>query len=162
MSLLRTLETGLRGILGHRLRSVLTTLGIFFGVAAVVCRVGIGTASSDSVNARIASLGTNLLTITPGSSRTGGVQGGAGSASTLTMSDASGLSSKDNAPDIAAVAPVVQKSEPMVSVSSNWPSTVQASTTGWLTANPRAMPPGQFYTPKHPPPHPLRPALATT
>ena len=46
--------TGLRGILSHRLRSILTTLGILFGVAAVICTVGIGKASSDSVNARIA------------------------------------------------------------------------------------------------------------
>jgi len=41
---LRTLETGMRGILGHRLRSILTTLGILFGVAAVICTVGIGAA----------------------------------------------------------------------------------------------------------------------
>ena len=57
MSLLRTLDTGLRGILTHRLRSVLTTLGILFGVAAVICTVGIGTASSQSITARIAALG---------------------------------------------------------------------------------------------------------
>jgi putative ABC transport system permease protein len=162
VTLLHTLETGLRGIFGHRLRSVLTTLGIFFGVAAVICTVGIGTASSDSVNARIASLGTNLLTITPGSSRTGGVQGGAGTASTLTMSDAAGLSSKDNAPDIAAVAPVVQKSEPMVSTSSNWTSTVQGSSTGWLTANARSMASGEFYTAKDVSTHALKIVLGST
>src|SRR5204863_10168628 len=49
MSLLHTIETGLRSLLGHRLRSVLTTLGILFGVAAVISTVGIGQASSDSV-----------------------------------------------------------------------------------------------------------------
>jgi putative ABC transport system permease protein len=162
VTLLHTLETGLRGILGHRLRSVLTTLGIFFGVAAVICTVGIGTASSASVNARIASLGTNLLTITPGSTSSGGVSGGAGSASTLTMSDATGLSSKDNAPDIAAVAPVVQRSEPMVSVGSNWTSTVQGSSTGWLTANARSMASGEFYTAKDVSTHALKIVLGST
>ena len=85
MSLLRTFETGMRGLLGHRLRSVLTTLGILFGVAAVICTVGIGTASADSVNSRIAALGTNLLTVSPGSTVSFGVRGGAGSANTLTM-----------------------------------------------------------------------------
>ena len=162
MSLMRTLETGLRGILGHRLRSVLTTLGILFGVAAVICTVGIGTASSDSVNARIASLGTNLLTITPGSSRTGGVFGGAGSASTLTMSDATGLASKDNAPDVAAVAPVVQKSEPMVSTASNWTATVQGSSTGWLTANARSVASGEFFTSSDVNTHALKIVLGST
>ena len=47
MNLLRTFDTGMRGLLGHRLRSILTTLGILFGVAAVICTVGIGTASAD-------------------------------------------------------------------------------------------------------------------
>jgi len=162
MSWLRTLETGLRGILGHRLRSVLTTLGILFGVAAVICTVGIGTASSDSVNARIASLGTNLLTITPGSTRTGGVFGGAGTASTLTMDDANGLSSHDNAPDVAAVAPVVQRSEPMVSVASNWTAQVQGSSTGWLTANARSVDQGAFYTAKDVSSHALKIVLGST
>src|SRR5438309_5704866 len=113
MSVLRTFETGLRGLLGHRLRSILTTLGILFGVAAVICTVGIGQASADSVAARIAALGTNLLTVTPGSTVSSGVLGGAGSAETLTMSDVSGLQSKPNAPDIEAVAPVVQASASM-------------------------------------------------
>ncbi len=162
MSLLRTFETGLRGILGHRLRSVLTTLGILFGVAAVICTVGIGTASSDSVNARIASLGTNLLTVTPGSTRAGGVFGGAGTASTLTMGDAAGLSSKDNAPDISAVAPVVQRSEPMVSTLSNWTSTVQGSTPGWLTANARSVADGEFFTATDVSKHALKIVLGST
>ena len=78
--LLRTFDTGIRGLLGHRLRSILTTLGILFGVAAVICTVGIGTASADSVNSRIAALGTNLLTVSPGSTTSFGVRGGGGSA----------------------------------------------------------------------------------
>ena len=77
MSLLRTFETGLRGLLGHRLRSILTTLGILFGVAAVICTVGIGKASSDSVTNRIAALGTNLLTVSPGSTSAGASSGAA-------------------------------------------------------------------------------------
>jgi putative ABC transport system permease protein len=144
MSLLRTFETGLRGILGHRMRSILTTLGILFGVAAVICTVGIGQASSDSVNARIASLGTNLLTVTPGSTTAAGVRGGAGSANTLTMSDVSGLTDKANAPDIQAVAPVVQTRSTLVSQQTNWSTTVQGSTADWLVANARTIDSGQF------------------
>jgi putative ABC transport system permease protein len=146
MSWLRTLDTGLRGILGHRLRSILTTLGILFGVAAVICTVGIGTASAAQVNARIASLGTNLLTVTPGSTRTGAVFGGGGTANTLTMGDASGLSSQDNAPDIQAVAPVVQARVTMVSTLSNWSTTAQGSTPDWLSANARTVQSGSFFT----------------
>ncbi len=145
MSLLRTFDTGIRGLLGHRLRSILTTLGILFGVAAVICTVGIGTASADSVNSRIAALGTNLLTISPGSSTsTFGVRGGAGSANTLTMEDVSGLEDKSDAPDVAAVAPVVEGTATLVSTSTNWSTTVQGSTPGWLMTNARTIAEGVF------------------
>jgi putative ABC transport system permease protein len=144
MSLLHTIETGLRSLLGHRLRSVLTTLGILFGVAAVIATVGIGQASSDSVTARISSLGTNLLTITPGSTFAGGVFGGGGSANTLTMADVTGLLDHQNAPDVQAVAPVVQGRENLVSAASNWSTTVSGSTADWLTANSRTMSSGIF------------------
>jgi len=146
MSWLRTFDTGIRGILGHRLRSILTTLGILFGVAAVICTVGIGTASADSVNARIAALGTNLLTVTPGSTRTGAVFGGGGTANTLTMGDVAGLANHDNAPDLQAVAPVVQTRASLVSAASNWSTTVQGSTPDWLVANARGVATGSFFT----------------
>jgi len=146
VSLLHTIETGLRSLFGHRLRSVLTTLGILFGVAAVISTVGIGQASSDSVNARISSLGTNLLTISPGSTLSGGVFGGGGSANTLTMADVTGLSDPTNAPDIGAVAPVSQARESLVDASSNWSTTVSGSTPDWLTANARTVGSGVFIT----------------
>ena len=144
MSLAHTIETGLRSLLGHRLRSVLTTLGILFGVAAVIATVGIGQASSDSVTARITSLGTNLLTISSGSSVTGGVFGGAGSANTLTMADVSGLQDRQSAPDIQAVAPVTQGRASIVSTSGNWSTTVSGSTSGWLVTNSRTIGTGSF------------------
>jgi putative ABC transport system permease protein len=145
VSLLKTLETGLSSLLGHRLRSVLTTLGILFGVAAVIATVGIGQASSDSVTARITSLGTNLLTITAGSSVSAGVFGGAGSANTLSMSDVQGLQDRQSAPDIAAVAPVSQGRATLVDGSTNWSTTVSGSTDGWLVTNTRTMGSGTFF-----------------
>jgi putative ABC transport system permease protein len=144
LSLLHTIETGLRSLLGHRLRSVLTTLGILFGVAAVIATVGIGQASSDSVTSRISSLGTNLLTISPGSTFSGGIFGGGGSANTLTMADVTGLADHQNAPDISAVAPVSQARESLVDASTNWSTTVSGSTPDWLAANSRAMSSGIF------------------
>ena len=146
MSILHTIETGLRSLLGHRLRSVLTTLGILFGVAAVIATVGIGQASSDSVTARITSLGTNLLTVSPGSTVFGGVFGGGASANSLTMRDVAGLSDRQNAPDISAVAPVSQGRVSLVSTSSNWSTTLSGSTPDWLIANARSMSSGTFIT----------------
>ena len=146
MSLYRTFATGLRGIAAHRLRSILTTLGILFGVAAVISTVGIGQASSDAVNSRIASLGTNQLTISGGASVSGGVRGGAGSAQTLTMADVTGLSDKGNAPDVIAVAPEDQSSTTVVNGAANTTTTVEGSTPDWLAANSRTVADGAFLT----------------
>ncbi|MHB8613163.1 MAG: ABC transporter permease [Candidatus Dormibacteraceae bacterium] len=144
MSFLKTIETGLRSLLGHRLRSILTTLGILFGVAAVIATVGIGQASSDSVTARITSLGTNLLTISAGSTVAAGVFGGAGTANTLSMADVQGLQDRTSAPDIQAVAPVSQGRVSIVSSSANWNTTVSGSTDGWLVTNSRTIGSGTF------------------
>src|SRR3979490_1184817 len=144
MSLFHTIETGMRSLLGHRLRSVLTTLGILFGVAAVIATVGIGQASSDSVPARIPSLGTNLLTISPGSTVSAGVFGGGGSANTLTMADVTGLQDRQSAPDIEAVAPASQGRGALVSAFGNWSTTVSGSTTDWLITNTRTVSTGTF------------------
>jgi putative ABC transport system permease protein len=146
VNLLQTFETGFRGIIGHRLRSFLTTLGILFGVGAVICTVAIGQASSDAVNSRIASLGTNLLTVTPGSTRANGVSGGGGSANTLTMTDVEGLQNKQNVPDVSAVAPVVQARTTLVNTTDNWQTTVSGSTPDWLITSARTVAEGQFFT----------------
>ena len=80
--------------------------GSLIGIAAVILTVGLGEGAQSDVRAQINALGSNLLIISPGSSTsTGGVRGGFGSASTLSVSDADALASKTVAPDIAAVAP---------------------------------------------------------
>jgi putative ABC transport system permease protein len=147
VSFAHTLLTGMRGILSHRLRSILTTLGILIGVAAVISTVGIGQASSNSVESRINSLGTNLLTIFGGSSSTSGVKGALGSSETLTMSDVTGLADKQDAPDIAAVAPLVRRSATLRSTSgSNYTTTVEGSTAAWLATTARSVAAGSFFT----------------
>jgi putative ABC transport system permease protein len=145
VSWLETLRTGLNGILSHRLRSGLTVLGILIGIAAVILTVGLGEGAQGQVSSEITSLGTNILTITPGSSTsTAGVRGGLGSASTLTMADATALQSKTVAPDISAVAPMSSESESLTAGSSNWTTTVVGSTPTWLTVRSRTVEQGRF------------------
>src|SRR6204780_3009121 len=100
MSWLETLRTGLDAVRSHRLRSGLTMLGILIGIAAVVLTVGLGEGAQGKVKAQINALGSNLLIVSPGSSTsTTGVRGGFGSASTLTIDDATALTSRVSAPD---------------------------------------------------------------
>ena len=61
------------------------------GIAAVVLTVGLGRGAQQQVSRQLAALGGNLLIVTPGSSTTGGVRGGFGSASSLTTADATAL-----------------------------------------------------------------------
>ncbi len=145
MSWLDTLWTGLDAVRTHRLRSGLTVLGIMIGIAAVILTVGLGQGAQDQVSSEINALGTNLLTISPGSSTsTSGLRGGFGSASTLTEADARALSSKTVAPDIHAVAPVISSSESLTAGSSNWTTTVVGTTPVWQTVRSRSVTQGRF------------------
>ena len=146
MSWLDTLRSGFEAIATHRLRSSLTVLGILIGIAAVILTVGLGEGATASVNSAINSLGTNLLIVTPGSTTTGLVRGGFGSASTLTYSNAQALANKVDCPDIAGVAPQISRSETLVAGTENWTSTVYGSTTGYLSVRDRSMALGSFFT----------------
>jgi hypothetical protein len=70
-----TLGIALSGISRNKARTTLTLLGIVIGVASVITAVGIGTGQAAQVNAQISSLGTNLVTVQPGASFSGGVRG---------------------------------------------------------------------------------------
>jgi putative ABC transport system permease protein len=147
VSWLESLRTGLEAVRSHRLRSGLTVLGIMIGVAAVILTVGLGTGAQNQVKSAINSLGTNLLTVSPGSTTSSsGVREGFGTASTLTEPDASALASKSVAPDIKAVAPVVSASESLSddANSDTWTSTVVGTTTKWETVRDRTVSAGRF------------------
>jgi putative ABC transport system permease protein len=148
VSWLDTLRTGWDAIRTHRLRSGLTTLGILIGIAAVILTVGLGEGAQGRVSAQIDALGSNLLVVSPGSSTssTTGVRGGLGSASTLTVNDATALRSMTVAPDISAVAPIIQRSEALTGALTNWTTTVVGTTPSWLSVRARAVTEGRFLT----------------
>jgi putative ABC transport system permease protein len=128
----------------HKLRSMLTSLGILIGIAAVVLTVGLGQGAQQKVAKQLAALGGNLLIVSPGSSTSGGVRGGFGSASTLTMADATALTSKTAAPDVNGVAPVLQSSQELDNGSTNWTTTVVGTTSSWLPVRGRTLESGRF------------------
>jgi putative ABC transport system permease protein len=145
MSWLETLRTGLNGIRTHRLRSGLTVLGILIGIAAVILTVGLGEGAQAQVSSDITALGTNLLTVSPGSSTSAtGIRGGFGTASTLTTYDASALSSQTVAPDIKAVAPITDSEETLTAGTSNWSTSVVGTTPSWITVRGETIAQGRF------------------
>ncbi len=145
MNVIETLRTGLEAVVSHRLRSSLTVLGIMIGITAVILTVGLGEGAQQQVGSEISALGSNLLTVSPGSTTSSsGIRGGFGSASTLTVSDASALASKTVAPDIGAVAPTTSESESLVAGTTNWTTTVVGTDPSWLTVRGRTITEGRF------------------
>jgi putative ABC transport system permease protein len=145
MNLRETFRAGIEGVFSHRLRSALTVLGIMIGITAVILTVGLGEGAQQQVGSEITALGSNLLTVSPGSSTsTSGVRGGFGSASTLTTGDAAALGSKVVAPDIKVVAPVTTSEEEVVFGTTNWTTSVVGTLPTWLTVRGRTMTEGRF------------------
>lgn len=89
----------------NKLRSGLAVLGIVIGIGSVIALVSLGQASQKAVESSIQSLGSNLLTISPGSTQTGIVQGGMGSSDTLTRDDAEAIMQTTELSSIALVSP---------------------------------------------------------
>jgi putative ABC transport system permease protein len=146
VSWLETIRTSLDAIRTHRLRSGLTMLGILIGIAAVILTVGLGEGAQQQVASAINSLGTNLLVISPGSSTTGGVRGGLGTSSTLTVNDANSLASHTVAPDIAAVAPSTSRNTALAVGATNWTTSVVGTTPDWASVRARTLAEGRFIT----------------
>jgi ABC-type lipoprotein export system ATPase subunit len=79
----KLMKVALKSIARNKMRSLLTMLGIIIGVGSVITLVALGEGSQKDIEGQVASLGTNLLVIRPGSSLSGGARGGA---DTLTFS----------------------------------------------------------------------------
>ncbi len=104
-----------------RMRTVLTMLGVIIGVGSIVALVAVAQGATSGITDRIQGLGTNLLTVSPGFSRTGLSRGALGSATTLTVEDATALAA---VPGVAAVAPQVSTSAVVVAGVQNETATV--------------------------------------
>jgi len=106
----------------NRFRSFLTMLGIIIGVVSVIVMDAIGNGSSADINARISSLGTNLITISPVSARDKGVKMESGSGATLKKEDADIL--LNEVPSIDFVSPFVRTTAQMKFGNRNWRSSI--------------------------------------
>jgi putative ABC transport system permease protein len=145
MNWLETLRTAADAVRAHRLRSLLTMLGIVIGISSVILTVGLGLGAQDKVRSQIDSLGSNLLIVSPGSSTgSSGVRGGFGSASTL--ADAQAISDPRVAPDVKAVAPVTSASTSLTNGTTNWTTKVTGATVNWQTVRARTLSSGRFFS----------------
>jgi putative ABC transport system permease protein len=121
-----------RALRVHKMRSILTILGIIVGVAAVVCMVSIGLGAQAQVSEKIRTLGANLLLVTPGAQASGGARLEAGTRHTLTEEDALAIRKEIAAVQVAA--PVLSRRTQVVAGNRNWSSLVAGVKTDYLVA----------------------------
>ena len=121
-----TFKVSFRALRVNKMRSGLTMLGIIIGVGAVITMVAIGTGASLRISQQIASVGSNLIVILPGSTTSGGIRMGSGSQQTLTKDDADAILKE--CPAVAQVAPIMNGVAQVVYGNMNWSTGVIGTT----------------------------------
>ncbi|MDO4203363.1 MAG: ABC transporter permease [Selenomonadaceae bacterium] len=137
-----SVRIALNALTANKLRSILTMLGIIIGVGAVIAMVSVGLGVKQNITNSIASLGSNMLIVMPGSSNTGGVRSAAGSRTTLKYEDAVAIKSKVK--NIDYVSPTVQRSFQVVNGNQNWNTTVYGVTPEYMSIRSLAVSAGSF------------------
>lgn len=128
----------------NKMRSMLTMLGVIIGVGAVIAMVSIGQGASSSVQAQIASLGTNMILIFPGSTTQGGVRAGAGTVQTLTTEDAKAIGKQASA--VATVTFTRRGVSQVIYGNQNWNTAIFGVTPEYIIVRDWSLDLGFFFT----------------
>ncbi len=138
-----TLVLALRSIRRHLLRSFLTILGIVIGVGAVVTMVTLGKATTSAVQASISALGTNVLQVRPGQGF--GRGGGGPRPPDFKEEDVEAIANQ--IAGVTAVAPQASASATAIYNGANWSTTINGTTSAFLTVQPWPLSSGRYWTP---------------
>jgi putative ABC transport system permease protein len=128
----------------NKMRSILTMLGIIIGVGAVIAMVSIGQGAQQTLANRIASVGSNMLFVTPGSLNSGGVRMGLGTTSHLTAEDCQAI--ERECPAVKYASPLVRTSCSVVYGDQNWFTNVQGYDTHFSEIRLWDVAEGSFFT----------------
>ena len=129
--LISSIRIAFRALRMNKLRSALTKLGIVIGVASVIATVAIGSGATQRIQQQIASIGSNIIIVIPGSMSSSGVRLGTGNAVTLSEADARELVAQ--CPDVALASPMVRGGAQVVNGNNNWATSILGITPDYLT-----------------------------
>jgi putative ABC transport system permease protein len=146
IDVLEALRGALSALSANLLRSILTALGIFIGVAAVIATVAVGEGARRQVLAQIQSLGANLLIVWGGSATMGGVRLGAGGRSNLAWDDAVAIARE--IPEVQVAAGSIRQTFQVVAGNQNWSTTVLATEPDYFIAHEWVADGGRLFAPE--------------
>ena len=109
MELTEIISEAANTLFTNRLRTALATLGIVIGIGSVIALISLGAGSQKAVSDQIQSLGSNLLTISPGSQTSGSVRSATGSNTTLTYDDAKAILTSPKVTTVSEVSPELSR-----------------------------------------------------
>jgi putative ABC transport system permease protein len=146
MNILMIIRVAFRALVRNKMRAALTMLGIIIGVSAVIAMVSIGQGAQASVQAQIASMGTNLLFVSAGAQNVGGVRSGAGDSgtNTLTVEDLEAI--RREVPSVMMVTPTVNARSQLVLGNQNWSTSIQGVSQEFPDIRKWAVQSGAFFT----------------
>ncbi|MBZ5673778.1 MAG: ABC transporter permease [Acidobacteriia bacterium] len=130
----------------NKVRAALTMLGVIIGVAAVIATIAVGAGATARIQQQIASLGSNLIMVLPGSITTSGIRLGSGIALSLTQDDARAIATQ--CPAVSLVAPVVRQGQQVIGGNNNWATSIQGVTPEFLTIRDLSVERGVAFTSK--------------
>ncbi len=112
------IRVALRALRRNAMRSVLTALGIIIGIGAVITTVAMGTGAKTQIEAQVAALGQNIITVFPNFFSAGGVRSGTGNALSLTPEDADAI--RAEVPNVEGVSPEIRDRTQILANGLNW------------------------------------------
>jgi len=144
MSVFGLLRIALKAFARHRLRALLTALGIIIGVGAFITMVALGRGASAKVSEQIASMGTNMLVVFGGFSSMGGARGGNGSSgNSLNDGDVDAIRKTCDA--VKYVSPMVGTQSQVVWAGANWSTSISGTTPDYLNIRSWGLERGVFF-----------------
>jgi putative ABC transport system permease protein len=139
-------EESYSALVSNKVRTGLTILGIVIGIGSVIAMVALGQGSKQSIQSSIASIGSNLLIVTPGAQRQigAGVSAGRGSAQTLTQADADAI--KAQITNAVAVSPELSSRKQVTAKGTNTNTTIMGASPDYAVAHALTINSGNFIT----------------
>ena len=131
MSFTNLIRVAIRAILSNKSRTLLSTLGIIIGVAAVIIMMSIGQGSKESIRKEISKMGSNVITVRPGADMRGGVRQDPSAMQTLKMSDYESMLS--GLKYVQHVSPEVTQAGQVVNGNNNTTTTIYGEAPEYMT-----------------------------